>query len=516
MTRTAVRAAVAVAFGLASVLPASAAYAEDPAPGAVTGHVVTQTPGNVTVNLFTTGGASAGQVFSDGTGAFTFAAVPPGTYKIQYGYQGRFQWSHEKLGFSTADVVTVASGQTTAVPEESMLLPGIVDVVATDKLTGAPVDAVCAGKWEYNLTCGALNGVLRLTDLGEGTHDLFVRSADGLHASTKLTAVKVVLGQVTRIEVALEPTSAITTKVVDRATGAPVADVCLVALQLNFGALDDRTCEWGVNRTDADGNVTVGELKPGEYTLLVVPNDDVHGIQWLGRRGGVGRQHDALRIQAVAGALSTATEVKLDPKAAITGTVRDAATGEPLGWNGCAQILPTRQGSWPTGIGMFCGDGENGTYTIPNLGPYDWPLQFSYFYDYSEPYERVWTGGATDRKTATTVRAGVDQPGVADASLRKFGTRITLQPSTEDGQPFNGWLEVEVYNARTGDLIRQVSFYGPRVVEGLADQNVRLRYFVMSPLASGWYGGTDFASAKTVKLVDGAAKTVKLVIPYAS
>ncbi len=516
MSRSAVRAVVAVALGLASVLPASAAHAEDPAPGSVTGHVVTQTPGSVTVNLFTTGGASAGQVFSDADGDYAFASVPPGTYKIQYGFLDRFQWSHEKLGFSTADVVTVVSGQATVVPEETMLLPGVVEIVATDKVTGAPVDTVCAGRWEYNLQCGAVGGVLRLSDLEEGTHDLFVRAVDGLHARTELTGVKVVLGQVTRIEVALEPTAAITTRVVDRATGEPVQDVCIVALTLHFGALDDRMCEWGVNHTDQNGNVTVGELKPGEYTLLVVPTDEVHGIQWLGRRGGVGRQHDALRVQADAGVASTVGPVRLDPRAAITGVVRDAETGEPLGWNGCAQVLPTKQGSWPWGAGIFCGDSPDGAYTIPNLGPYDWPLQFSHFYDHSEPYERVWTGGAADRKTATTVRAGVDQPGTADASLRKIGTRISLQLSTEDGQPLNGWLYVEVYNARTGDLVKEVSFHGPRVIDGLADQNVKLIYRVDPSMVSGWYGGTDFASARTVKLVDGAVKTVKIVVPYAS
>ncbi|MFD0747990.1 collagen binding domain-containing protein [Phytohabitans flavus] len=192
---------VAAAVALVMTISASPAHADDPAPGAVTGRVVTEAPGAVTVNLFTTGGASAGQVRTGTDGSYTFPAVPPGTYKIQYGFLGRFQWSHQKLGFSAADVVAVTSGQSTTVVEETMLLPGVVEVVATDAVSGAPVDAICAGTSEFGQQCGATGGVLRLTNLAAGPHTIQVRSSDGLHARAQVAGVYVVLGQATRVEV---------------------------------------------------------------------------------------------------------------------------------------------------------------------------------------------------------------------------------------------------------------------------------------------------------------------------
>ncbi|WP_232072475.1 carboxypeptidase regulatory-like domain-containing protein [Phytohabitans flavus] len=494
---------VAAAVALVMTISASPAHADDPAPGAVTGRVVTEAPGAVTVNLFTTGGASAGQVRTGTDGSYTFPAVPPGTYKIQYGFLGRFQWSHQKLGFSAADVVAVTSGQSTTVVEETMLLPGVVEVVATDAVSGAPVDAICAGTSEFGQQCGATGGVLRLTNLAAGPHTIQVRSSDGLHARAQVAGVYVVLGQATRVEVSLAPTTAISTTVVDRASGQPVSDVCVLALPMVFHEVDDEACQWGGdNRTDEHGRVTIGELPAAEYTLLAVPEFGEHGVQWVGRRGGVGRQHNALKIQGQAGVANTVPAVKLDPMASITGVIRDAATGEPILGNGCASVVP--------GLGRYCTDFD-GVYTIPNLGPYDWPVQFSYYYPH-EPYASIWSGGATDRRQATPVRAGTDVPGQADAALAKTGTRLEIRATTADGQPYNRWLAVRVYNARTGDLIKEFSGQNTPI-DGIADQPVRIWYVPESPWAAGWYGGTDFASAKSVRLEGGATKQIKLVLP---
>lgn len=514
MTRPASRYAAVAAgllLSLTTSLTATPAYAEDPTPGAITGHVVTEKPGSVTVNLFTTDGASGGQVLTDADGNFRFADVPVGTYKIQYGFLGRYQWSHEKLGYSTADIVTVASGQTATLPEETMLLPGVVEVVATDATTGAPVDAFCAGVQEYSLQCGATGGHLRLENLESGSYTLHLRSSDGLHARQEVKGVTVVLGQTTRVEVSLRPTTAITTTVVDRATGEPVPYTCVAVLPMVFGALDDQTCQWDVNYTDDQGRITVGELAPGDYTVLVLPGDDVHGMQWVGRNGGVGRQQDALLVTGEGGRLSTVPTVRLDPAARITGTIRDADTKEPLG-NGCAAVLPVRQGSFVPGVGPFCA-GSDGVYTVPTLGPYEWPLEFSHFYDYVEPYAAVWSGGAADRKTAKAIRAGVDQPGVADASLTRSGARLGFTVTSQDGQPYNGWFAGEVYNATTGDLVKEFSFYsGPRVVEGLADQAVKVRYGPALSSPGGWYGGTDRDSAKSVRVRHDRTSQITIVL----
>jgi hypothetical protein len=504
---------MATALVVGAILPAGAARADDPGSGTITGRFTKPDPGPVTVNLWTTSGGSAGQVISDADGDYTFPPVPPGLYKVQFGVgsgsETRWQWAYQKLGFSTAAVIDVAAGGTTEV-DDTLVDPGGVRLTVTDAETGAPVNNVCWSQSpSFPTGCGATNGVLTVTGLPDGTYTLYLTAPDGLHASMSVTNVKVKYGQMTRVAVIMTPTAAITTKVVDRATGEPVADVCVAALSLVFGSIDDQTCRFGENYSAPDGTITLGGLSPGEYTLLAAPEWSQYGIQWVGTKGGTGSQYKAKRIDVVAGQSVAAPVIKLDPAASITGTITDADTGEPL-VNGCASVLPWRPGTGTNISGPFCADYNNpGVFTLGFLGPYEWPVQFSNFYD-SDGYAAVWSGDATDRKAATLVRAGADQPGVADAALHKTGPGLTISAKTADGQPVDGWISVDVFNARTGDLVRQLS--STRSVEGVADQPVRLQYYAGPEYADGWYGGNNFATAKNVRVRAGDPTTVTLTL----
>ena len=510
MTRIVASVAISV-LTIAALIPAGAAHAEEPT-GTITGHITNEIAGQVTVNLWTTAGASAGQVHSDTNGDYTFAAVAPGTYKVQFGFEERWQWAHQKLGFSAAEVVNVLAGAT-AVVDETLLPPGELEVVAADAATGQPVNNLCAGIWDgAQMQCGATNGVLRLTEFGPGPQTVYIRSSDGLHARTQVDDVSVVLGQITRVEVSLRPTAAITTTVVDRSTGEPLPDVCVAAVPLVFHELTDTTCEWNTNFTDTEGRISLGELDPGEYTLLAIPHDDVHGAQWVGRNGGTGSQYAALKINASPGALSTVANVRLDGSASITGTVSDAATGEPLPFfYGCASVVP---GS-TYGLGPACASGDDGRYVLTNLGPYVWPVQFFHFYASSFSYGNAWSGGASDRKTATGVQATPGTPTEANGAIAQFGPRIRFDPRYEDGQRYDGYLGYTMYNARTGDVIASGASYSfMRDVAGLSDQNVKITFSTGYPNGVHWYGGSDFASAKAVKLVGGNLATVRVVVPW--
>lgn len=483
----------------------SAAYAET-AGATITGHVTKEAPGPVTVNLFTTGGVAAGQAISTDDGDYEFTGVAPGDYKMQFGFAERFQWAYQKLGFSTAAVVTVADGAHVVV-NETMLLPGYVEIHATDAVTGQPVDAYCAGVYEDPYQCGATGGVMRLTNFDRGPQTVYVKSSDGLHARQAIENVTITLGQVTRLDVKLKPTVAIDATVVDRATGEPISYACVAALTLTFGGYTDQMCQYGVNYTDEAGHVRLGELPAAQYTLLVVPEDDVHGMQWVGGDGGTGSQYQAYVLNTVAGTATTAPRVLLDPKASITGTVRDAVTGTPIAW-GCAQVLPSRTPSSP---GKNCQ--YDGTYRLTNLGPYAWPLLFSPFYNSTDPYVTKWSGDATDRKAATLVPARADEPTVFDATLSRADAPLRLDFTTADGQAYYGWFSVEVYNARTGDFILRSDASQGSTVYGVGAQTVRLQYYVDRPGLPGWYGGTDFASADNVKLRTDRTVTVKIVLP---
>jgi hypothetical protein len=272
----------------------------------------------------------------------------------------------------------------------------------------------------------------------------------------------------------------------------------------------NQTCRFGENYSAADGSVTLGELTPGEYTLLAAPEYSPYGIQWVGAKGGTGSQYKAKRLDVVAGQSLAAPVVRLDPAASITGTITDAQTGEPL-TNGCAAVLPWRPGGSSNVVGPYCSSYDSGgQYTIANLGPYDWPVQFSYFYSTTETYASNWSGNATDRKSATLVPAGLDRPTVLDGALRKAGPGMTITAKTADGQPYNGDLTVDVFNARTGDFVKELSYQ--RTLDGVAEQPVRLQYFTAGAFADSWYGGANFATASNVRVRPDNPTTVKLTL----
>jgi len=510
------RAFVVTAAVLVTVttVPASAAHADGA--GSITGTITRPGGGAVTVNLWTTAGGTAGQVTTDAAGHYTFASIAPGQYKVQFGVQSGFdpkwQWAYQKFSFSSATVIDVAADATTTVDDTYAPSAG-VRLTVTDAVSGAPVDAVCASQnSSFPTDCGATGGVLTLDDLSPGVTTIYVTSSDGLHAAKTVNNVKVVTGTLTDVAVALTPTGAITTTVLDRATGDPVPSVCVVPLTLTFGAFTSRMCQWGGdNYSKDDGTVTLGGLTPGTYTLLANPEYMSYGLQWVGAKGGTGSQYQAKKITVVAGQSVAAPTIKLDPAASISGVITDAVTGELL-TNGCASVLPWFPGDGTSVVGPYCIDyWTDGKYTIPNLGPYAWPIQFSYYYA-SDTYAAYWSGGQSNRKAATLVPAGIDTPGQADAALTKVGPGLTVTAKSSDGQVWNGYLNVDAFNAKTGDYVKTMNY--THTLDGVTAQPVRLKYVPDSDFESGWYGGTDFATATNVKVDPEKPKTVQLTLQY--
>jgi hypothetical protein len=496
----------------------SAATAADTGTGSITGTVTTDGFGFMQVSLRTVGGGLVADTIADPfDGTYAFPTVPAGSYKLRFSFSFRIgtitQWAHRKTSFDTADTFEVVAGQATVV-DETMFLPGAIEVRATDSVTGEPVDNYCAHMREANLleNCGAVDGVLRIDRLGPDMYPVFLRPTDGLHFRQVIEGVSVSVEQTTRIDVSLVPAAAIRTTVVDRTTGDPVLVTCAAALPLRLGAIGDTTCETFVNFSGEDGRVTIGELASGQYTLLAVPTDDAHGIQWVGRHGGVGSQYAALSVEAIAGQLSTVAPIRLDPPATISGVIRDAATNAPLPVFGCASILPIWQSQFgPLGT-ETCTDFD-GSYALRRLGPYHWPVHFWHRLDVDNDYARVWSGNATDRRTAELVRAKVDRPGIANATLRLEAGGLTGTISQANGDRQLDSTDFRLFNDRTGDLVKERTVFGGEyTLQGLAGQSVRI-WFAAFPAPGAWHGGTSEANATPVRIRDGRLTTLNLVAP---
>src|SRR5690606_19248430 len=125
------------------------------------------------------------------------------------------------------------------------------------------------------------------------------------------------------------PAASVTTTVIDRQTGTPVADACVELVDVTRAYL------LGNSRsvcTDETGTVTLNLMVPGKYKTFVWARDGVHGHQWVGPgRSGVGQFGKARTVTLAAGQSVTLPTIRLDKVGGdITGTVTDEDTGAPI------------------------------------------------------------------------------------------------------------------------------------------------------------------------------------------
>ncbi|GAB4061564.1 hypothetical protein GCM10028775_81360 [Catellatospora paridis] len=429
------------------------------------------------------------QTTTDADGAYRVDGVLVGArYWVGfYDYdRGITQYAHGQIEQQDAELFTVTDGATTTVDE--VLLPtGSVRFTVTDALTGAPLPSfdARAGQIEVN----GVHGTATAEGVTVGNQWTYV-GATGYTASEQFR-VMVTEGGTAEVTVALTPVAKLTATVVDAGTGAPVAGFCVHAMtptNVTFGE--------GCNRSGPDGKVKLDYLRGGDYQLFAFENPygdtrSPYGAQWVTADGGTGNQSLAAVITAVPGQTVTAPTIKLDRRGTITGTIR-AADGTP------AKHAGVRFGNYGYRIGS--GDvefpaGANGTYTVDWLGPYQWPLRF-----YADGHATQWSGNSGGRPGATRVKVRAGKTVTYDIQLRQ-GTPVTVNA------PGTGWYVA--HNATTGDQAGACSGVGPTCQMLVLDQKVRFKVWG-SYDEDYWYGGSDFASATTVRIPATGTKTVTI------
>lgn len=436
-------------------------------------------------------------------GAFRIVDVPAGDYKVGFTTRSMDrQYAYQKESFWAADTIVVRDATETVV--NNQLLPlGTLTVTAIDAVTGEAVAAFCARAvgWGVHVLCGN-NGSVVFSSLAPGTYTVTV-TPTGTHYPATVSDVAVLRGQTTSVAGTVTPGAAIRTTVVDAQTNQPVANTCVRAFSTHTPGVERPGYD---HCTDATGMVTVGPLKAGTYMLLADPSDNVHGMQWVGWHGGTGDQLAARRISAQVGEVTIVPPVRLDPAGAVTGTVRDAATGSPVG-GVCVQPY-AREAFRGDATGSQCSN-IAGQYTIGGLGPYMWPLQFAD----SVPgrYAWEWSGGAVDRYGAHRISVPADGTANADALLDPGGV-IAGEIRNAAGDPI--FANVYVFSARTGDYAASQTSTGGAGgdatyrVTSLHTQDVKIEYGLDKAY---WYqDAVDFASATPVACTAGQTVTIDL------
>ncbi|MEU7803039.1 carboxypeptidase regulatory-like domain-containing protein [Micromonospora arborensis] len=373
-------------------------------------------------------GATGEYTQTDANGEFSVQLLPD-SYIVGLFAGDRQQYYRGKLNSEEADHVEVRGGQQTRITD-SLLGTGSVTVQAVDSVTGAPIADFCAQS-----ECSNGTGTVTITDLPQGSHTIYLDTADRLHFNREVTGVRVKANRDTKLTVKLRPGAVISTTIVDRQSGAPVADICLDTFLPKQASLQDGYGDC----SDRNGRIQVGPLTAGSYKLFAVPRNDTYGRQWVGANGGTGDEREALAVTATVGQVVTGPQVRLDRAGTVTGTVTDP-TGKPMP-NAGVSVLTGHPG---VGAEDALSD-EHGVYTLKRLGPYAWPVVV-----WAYPYASVWSGDKTSRFTATPVTVTAGAAATHNVQLDQ-GVELTGTFRTPDGTPFTGG-HVIARSVDTGDI----------------------------------------------------------------
>lgn len=439
---------------------------------------------------------------TDFQGRYTLVAYPD-DYRIAFQTSYGTQWYDGRSSAAQADPVTVVAGVTTTVDEQ--LAPfGSVTVSVVDSASGAPVNEFCLDA-PFGFAC-TTTGTVTDTDALPGQYRVFIRPQDGVHLQAEGT-VQVTSGTTATLTVPAVAGASVTTTMVDRKSGAPVANACLqlvpVAEPWQLG-MSPGIC------SDASGAVHVSQLAPGTYKAFVWARDGVHGHQWVGPGGGVGQFKKARTLTISAGQAVTLPNIRLDKAGTIAGVVKDEATGAPV--TGGVVSLSSYNYGFGGGLNIVGIDAQ-GRYTMPNLGPYHWTLLYS-----SAPnYAQEWMGDAVNRDRAATVKVKEGKTTTYNAKIGP-GTTVTGQVFRADGETVSS-VRIEFVNADTAENMGVTDFWlpdGPTYTAHVkGPQRVKIRFTASANAGSysGWIGGSGFADAQVFLIPRTATHTLNLTLP---
>lgn len=445
-----------------------------------------------------------------GDGHYEIDNLAPGRYRMSvYDNSRGTQWVPQKETQDEATVFTLSDGQTLVIDEQ--LLPlGAVEARVTDAETGEPVPRPClyvSSAPNSRQACGA-DGLVRVEDVPPGYWDISVSGGASYFPLEEGQHVEVHRGEVARLTYQLSPAAAIVTTVRDAATNAPVSGVCVHLVAPKWGGQSAHMYQYC---SDSDGRLGVGPLD-GSGTVQLYAyqsrNPDhtppkYYGAQWVTADRGTGDQRKALLVEIEAKRTTAIPDIKMDEPGAISGVIRDKVTGASIA-GVCAYpyaFQPNQGGVF----GRHCSNSE-GRYTISDLGPYHWPVEYTPYTGYAWQ----WSGDAPDRFSATMIKVAAGSTATMDARLVRGGTvagRVTDGDRVVDG----GY--VWTYNATTGDIASpsytSISQDGTFSLRGHRTQSLYVEYW--SYTKNCWYGaatGTGVVLLKRVEVSAGSTTTI--------
>ncbi|MDG6108350.1 carboxypeptidase regulatory-like domain-containing protein [Dactylosporangium aurantiacum] len=473
----------------------------DGSPAANVGVIANQPDGNGSQGWTTTGA----------DGRYRIDDLLLGVYVVAFaGPAGVTQYAHGRLDSAAADRFTVTDGKLTTV-DETFLPTGAIRIVAHDATTGEPLENFCVWATNTDNVRGCATGVeLLIADLFVGTYTLNVNIDDHLHLTVPYVPVTVAAGQTATIDVAMRQGASITATMVSRDGGIAVNGCVGVAnISQPYGYDPYGFCS-DERPGPTPGSVVIGPLEPGTYQLLADPRSDTLGLQWVGAAGGTGDRDAAQRFTVASGDRITAPTIQFDRAGTVRGKVTDVNTGAPVA-RVCVSVVALSQGFAPQG-GCGFWTGADGTYSIPGVGPYAWPVQFI-----ERGYQWRWSGNAVNRHEATMVTVPAGKYAAANIKLRTGGGTLTGTVHDAAGNPRNAF--VVAYDALSGEALHSGDsnnqYSNPPMtftIPNIAPQQIKI-FYQLPDGRSGWLGGADLAHAQTYQIRNNRTLTVDVIVP---
>ncbi|WP_308287726.1 carboxypeptidase regulatory-like domain-containing protein [Cryobacterium sp. 1639] len=459
-------------------------------------------------------------VTSDENGEYSLGQLPAGEYLLQFeDWEGDFstEWWDNQPTNETATAITLSAGA--AVTDISPQLrsgSSISGRVTSDARDGEAVadvyvqayTQVTDGDYTYFDYAGSAstteNGSFTVKQLEPGTYTLRFRPNSGNDlaewwnnqpSQTSADTFAVAADEaVTGKDAGLSAGATITGTVVSDGDTAPLANIEVTAVNAE-GSYEESTS------TDESGNYTIGNVKPGDYTLRFQDRNDVHASEWW--------NDHALAASADYFAVATGEAVigkdaGLARAATISGTVTVAGAPLPDGTDAQVDVYDASGES----VGSTSTD-ENGAYRLGNLAAGDYSLEFS---AWGADAFSEWWQNQPDQESADslTVAAG-DTLTDINADLEKAAT--ISGTITGDGAPGATLADVRVrvYNT-DGDQINsaRTDENGDYTVTDLREGTYTLQFSAStgaSFLSEWWDGQPTQEQATPITLKPSESRT---------
>jgi hypothetical protein len=415
--------------------------------GTIAGTVTAATGGadltGICVSVFTSNGllSPAGNATTAADGTYSITGLSTGSYDVEFstgcGSTGNYltQWYNNEPSSTSANAVPVIAGTTSPTIDASLVTGGTMAGTVTAKAGGADLGGICVSVYtsdnSFTLvgsTTTAGDGTYSISDLSSGNYDVEFSGGcgypgnvgqqwyDNQISQSSASAVTVTTGSTTSVNAALAIGGTITGTVTAAIGGAAQGGMCVGAY-----AAGDFLLPVASAVTASDGTYALTNLATGSYDVEFTSGcggSANFGQQWY---NGKSSESASTAIPVTTGVTTTSINAALTVGGTISGTVT-VASGVSDFSGICVDAFAPGDFLSPSGSTTTAADGS---YSLPNLAPGNYDVEFSAGCGISENVGQQWYNTKSSQSSANAVNVTAGASTSAINGTLSLGGTIT-------------------------------------------------------------------------------------------